>query len=67
MVLQHRQHPLVHNDKSTTMKTMMTLMLAARLLLSLGIGTAVAQSELPSAPEAAYFSGQPSGSALAHQ
>ena len=40
------------------MKLMMTLVLAARILLSLGTDTAVAQSEVPSAPEPAYFSGQ---------
>lgn len=34
-----------------------TLMLAAVTALSLGVGTAMAQSEVPSAPEATYFSG----------
>jgi hypothetical protein len=40
------------------MKTTATLTLAARLLLSLGTGTAMAQSEIPSAPPAVYVSGQ---------
>jgi hypothetical protein len=53
-----RTDRMVHNDRSMTMKIMMTFVLAARLLLSLGTATAVAQSEVPSAPEAAYFSGQ---------
>src|ERR1700722_4452933 len=34
------------------------LMLAAVTALSLGTGAAMAQSEVPSAPEAVYFSGQ---------
>ena len=34
------------------------LMLAAVTALSLGAGAAMAQSEVPSAPEATYFSGQ---------
>jgi hypothetical protein len=40
------------------MNTTKTLMLAALTALSLGTGTAMAQSEIPSAPEATYFSGQ---------
>ena len=40
------------------MNTTKTLMLATVTALSLGLGTAMAQSEVPSAPEAAYFSGQ---------
>jgi hypothetical protein len=40
------------------MNTTKTLMLAALTALSLGAGTAMAQSEVPSAPEATYFSGQ---------
>jgi hypothetical protein len=41
-----------------TMKTAITLMLAARILVSFGMGTAMAQSEVPSAPLEVYFSGQ---------
>jgi hypothetical protein len=37
------------------MKTTMTLLLAARILVSFGMGTAMAQSDIPSA--AIYFSG----------
>jgi hypothetical protein len=40
------------------MKTTKTLMLAAITALSLGVGTAMAQSEVPSAAEGAYYSGQ---------
>lgn len=40
------------------MKSTKTLMLAAVAALSLGVGTAMAQSEVPSAAEGAYFSGQ---------
>jgi len=40
------------------MKTTRTLMLAAITALSLGVGTAMAQSEVPSAIEGDYFSGQ---------
>jgi len=40
------------------MNTTKTLMLAALTALSLGVGTAMAQSEVPSSAEGAYFSGQ---------
>ncbi len=39
------------------MNTMKTLMLAAATVMTLGAGAAMAQSEVPSAPEATYFSG----------
>jgi hypothetical protein len=40
------------------MNTTKTLMLAAVTVLSLGVGTAMAQSDGPSAPETNYFWGQ---------
>jgi hypothetical protein len=40
------------------MNTMKTLMLAAATVLSLGAGAAMAQGEMPSAGEGAYFSQQ---------
>lgn len=40
------------------MKTTKTLMLAAVAALTLGVGSAMAQGEMPSAGEAGYFSGQ---------
>jgi hypothetical protein len=40
------------------MNTMKTLMLAAVTAVSLGAGAAMAQSEVPSAPPAIYFTGQ---------
>jgi hypothetical protein len=40
------------------MNTTKTLMLAAVAALTLGLGTAMAQSEVPSAAEATFFSGQ---------
>ena len=38
------------------MNTMKTLMLAAATVLSIGTGAAVAQGEMPSSAEGAYFS-----------
>ena len=40
------------------MSTTKTIMLAAVTALSIGVGTAMAQSEVPSASEAAYLFGQ---------
>jgi hypothetical protein len=40
-----------------TMKTATTLLLAARILLSLGVGTATAQGLTPGSGEGVYFSG----------
>jgi hypothetical protein len=42
-----------------TMKTATTLLLAARILLSLGTGTATAQTLAHSQTEAGYFSAVP--------
>jgi hypothetical protein len=41
-----------------TMNISKTFMFAAVTALSLGAGAAMAQSEVPSAPEATYFSGR---------
>jgi hypothetical protein len=40
------------------MRTLTTLILAARIFLSLGIGTAMAQGLIPSSGETGYFSTQ---------
>jgi hypothetical protein len=41
-----------------TMKTTKTIVLAAVAALSIGVGTAMAQSEVPSGSETAYLFGQ---------
>jgi hypothetical protein len=41
-----------------TMNSTKTFMLAAVTALTLGVGTAMAQSEVPSAAQATYFSGR---------
>jgi hypothetical protein len=50
---------VVPNKRNFTMKTTKTLMLAAVTALTLGVGAAMAQSEVPSMPsDASHFSGQ---------
>jgi hypothetical protein len=49
---------VVPNKRNFTMKITKTLMLAAVTALTLSAGAAMAQSEVPSAGEAAYFAGQ---------